>query len=159
MPTRRQFLRDFSLVASAASLTPAAVLARNSTWRGRAPERLLFQLFAERLNTFFNVQAGPATVGLLLVQASRLPPSAPNAQDARNERFSLLFRGPLPQPLSQDTYLFEHPGLGRLGIFIVPTICEPDTAHCYYEAVFNYPVHPADIAAQLSRAPLPLRES
>jgi hypothetical protein len=156
MPTRRQFLRDCSLAGAAASLAPAAVLAQNAGWRGRSPERLLFQHFAGQLNTFFRVQAGQGSCRLLLVDVSRLAGTTPNAEDARNERFCLLFRGPAHQPLAQDTYVFEHPGLGRLGIFIVPTVCARDTARCYYEAVFNYPVHPADILVQLSRAPQPL---
>jgi hypothetical protein len=87
------------------------------------------------------------------VEAQRLPATAANAEDARNERFCLLFRGPAHQPLAQDTFLFEHPRFGPLAIFIVPTVCTEDAAHCYYEAVFNYPVRPADVLAQLSRAP------
>jgi hypothetical protein len=96
---------------------------------------------------------------LLLVEASRLPATAPNAEDARNERFTLLFRGPAHQPLPQDSYTFQHPRIGRLDTFIVPTLCTEDTTHCYYLAVFNYPVHPADVAVQLSRAPQPLRKA
>jgi hypothetical protein len=64
-----------------------------------------------------------------------------------------LFRGPAHQPLAQGTFLFEHPRFGPLAIFIVLTVCTEDAAHCYYEAVFNYPVRPADVLAQLSRAP------
>jgi hypothetical protein len=59
------------------------------------------------------------------------------APDASNEKFSLLFRGPLAQPLSQDTYQCEHKEMGQFAIFIVP-VCGKDTRRGrLYEAVFN----------------------
>ena len=140
-----------------ASLAPTAVLAQSrGGWRG-ASDQLGFEQFAAQLNTSFSLRAGPGTSKLLLAGANRLPATAANSEDARNERFCLLFRGPAHQPLAQDTYAFEHPRLGRLAIFIVPTVCTANPAHRYYEAVFNYPVYPADMVAQLSRAPQPAR--
>ena len=159
LPTRREFLRDCSLVATAAALSPTAVLAQNRRGRTRSAEPLTFELFAALLNTSFSVRAGLRTSRLALVEANRLPPAPPEAEDARNERFSLLFRGPVLEPLGQDTYLFEHPRVGQSAIFIVPMHCTKDTAHCYYEAVFNYPVHPADVVAQLAQAPQPVRRN
>jgi len=78
---------------------------------------------------------------------------AANAEDARNERFCLLFRGSAHQLLAQNTYVFEHPRLGDLTLFIVPIGSREGAPHCYYEAVFNYPTRPVDLVAQLSLAP------
>jgi hypothetical protein len=157
MPTRRQFLRDCSVVATVASLTPTAVLAQSRRgWRGSS-DQLLFEQFAEQLNTAFSLRTGPRTSRLRLVEANRLPATAADSEDARNERFCLLFRGPAHEPFAQNTYAIEHPRLGRLDIFIVPIGSTEGTPHCYYEAVFNYPVHPTDVVAQLSLAPHPAR--
>ncbi len=82
-----------------------------------------------------------------------MPATAANAEDARNERFCLLFRGPAHQPLAQNTYVFEHPRLGDLALFIVPIGSREGAPYCYYEAVFNYPTRPVDLVAQLSLAP------
>ena len=152
MPTRRQFLRDCSLAATAATLTPTAALAQNHGLHGVVGHDLRFDRFAAQLNSAFAIRNTSGPLTLVLVEARLLPPPAPNAEDARNERFSLLFRGSVRAPLTQDTYVFEHPRLGRQPIFIVPTPT-PDMANCYYEAIFNHPVSAQDLAAQLSRAP------
>ncbi len=152
MSNRRQFLRDCSLVATAAALTPSAALSQNYGPHASAARSLSFDHFAAELNTTFIVRTVSAPLKLVLVEAELSPPAAHDAEDARNERFSLLFRGPANQPLSQDTYLFEHLRLGRQALFIVPTPT-PDAAHCYYEAIFNRPVNPRDLAAQLAQAP------
>ncbi|HWY78167.1 MAG TPA: hypothetical protein VN281_21305, partial [Verrucomicrobiae bacterium] len=69
-----------------------------------------------------------------------------NAADARNERFSLLFSGPLNRTLLQGSYIFEHLGIGRFEMFIVPV--GPDSTNPrYYEAVFNRPVGGATMPA------------
>ncbi len=152
MPTRRQFLRSCSLIATAATLTPAAALSQNRGLHPVGGNDLRFDRFAAQLNTAFNVPSATGALILVLVEARLAPPTAPNAEDARNERFSLRFRGPVHTPLGQDTYLFEHPRLGRQPIFIVP-VPTPDGTQCYYEAIFNHPVSPRDWAAQVSRAP------
>jgi hypothetical protein len=108
--------------------------------------------FAAALDTPFIVNAGSGAVKVVLVAANAAPPAAPGAEDARNERFSLLFRGSAGQALEQDTYWFEHSRLGRLAIFIVPT-GPADSPEPYYEAVFNHAVGATDLAAQLARAP------
>ncbi len=155
MPTRRQFIRDCSVAATVASLTPTVLLAQGrGGWSGGA-EQLGFEQFASQLNTAFSLPATPRASRLLLVGANRLPLAAANSEDARNERFRLVFRGAAQQPLGQDTYAFEHSRLGRLTLFIVPAGCVAGAPHCYYEAVFNYPVHPADVVAQLALAPQP----
>ena len=159
MPTRRRFLRDCSVVATVASLTPTAVLAASRAGRTEVSGQSLFEQFAQQLNTSFSLRSGPRTSRLLLVEAARLPATAANAEDARNERFCLLFRGPAHQPLAQNTYVFEHPRLGGLALFIVPVGSRDGAAYCYYEAVFNYPTRPVDLVVQLLLAPQRARSS
>lgn len=135
MKTRRRFLRDCSLVVATVSLPASAAWARPHD-RGLGGDELRFEQFADQLNTPFIVRTGSAPVKVVLVQARPASLTSPDAEDANNERFSLLFRGSPRQPLEQDTYYFEHPHLGRRAIFIVP-VGPPDAAGCFYEAVFN----------------------
>jgi len=152
MQTRRKFLRDCSLAAVAASLGPSITWARNPAGGVAIPQAPGFAEFAREVNTFFRVQAGLNPVRLLLVQANPFWSATPDAEDAGNEKFTLRFRGPAQQPLEQDTYRFDHPRLGRLFIFIVPTGWR-DTMHCHYADIFDRPVNTAQLAAQLARAP------
>ena len=70
------------------------------------------------------------TVELLLVEAEPKDggPGAPRPA------FSLLFHGPAEPALTQGTYRFEHPGIGAMGIFIVPL--GRDEHGSVYEASF-----------------------
>ncbi len=149
MPTRRKFLRDCS-IAAAVSLTPAAVLAEPRLGRRVPANRVCCELFAGELSTVFRVLIGSSSVRLALVEAARLPEAAPEAEDARNERFSLLFRGSVEEGLPQDTHLLDHPRIGRMAMFLVP-IGSLDTGHRYYEAIFNFPRDEAGLANQVGR--------
>ena len=51
------------------------------------------------------------------------------------EQFSLLFRGPLDQPLDQRIYSIEHDAMGRLDLFLVPV--DQRKQGFFYEAYFN----------------------
>lgn len=152
MQTRRQFLRDCSLLAITASLAPAAALARNPATRMAIPDGPGLEQFARLLKTSFTVRTNPGAVQLVLVEARAFLPVVSEAEDARNEKFRLMFLGPVRQPLEQDTYWFEHPRLGRLAIFIVP-VGSLDTTVCHYEAIFDRPVNAADLVMQLASAP------
>lgn len=145
MPTRRKFLRDCSLAAAAAGLMPAA-LAHQPLPNRRSPDELGRSDFYRQLNTRFNVLAGPRIVQLVLVRAAALPGLPPTAGE---DSFSLLFHGPVESPLLQETYLFDHPNLGQLPMFIVP-VGPPPATHACYEAVFNRPGG----AGWISRAPV-----
>jgi len=158
MPTRRQFLRNCSIVAAASPFTSGLVLAQNGPPLRTASESPVFEHFASHLNSRFRVQTDSRSASLVLVQARRMPVTDPSAEDARNERFTLLFRGEAGQPLEQDTYNFEHLHLGQAAIFIVP-VAGTGTGHCFYEAIFNRAINPRDLAAQLSQAPERLQGS
>ena len=129
-------------MAVTASVTPAGVFGAPGKVVKASLEQVPFASFASHLNATFQVQgdSGPV-VGLQLVEVGPTPAppiQLPNAFDAANEKFSLLFSGPLDQPLEQDTYWFECPGIGRFTMFIVP-IGSTETTHYYYEAIFNRP--------------------
>ena len=143
MRTRREFLLDGAALALTAGLAPSALTASTIPGRGAGLPRINFANFARHQGTNFRVlQTNRAAVALKLVEAtswSQSFPHVPGVEDERNEKFTLLFRGALGQPLEQDTYLFEHPGIGQFAMFIV-LIGSTDSGHLYYEAVFNRPM-------------------
>jgi hypothetical protein len=142
MPTRRQFLLKCSAVAVTASAAPVAVFSGPFPFRQIPLQLLRLSTFAPHVNSAFRVEVDNETFATLqLVEArpaSAFAGQSANAEDARYEKFSLLFRGLLAQPLEQGSYLFEHPLIGHFVIFIVPVVTADATA-CYYEAIFNRP--------------------
>jgi hypothetical protein len=137
---RRKFLVDCSTLTLAVGFLPAALAtAASAKTPGRAAS---FADFAAQCGTVFTVSSATAqAVQLELVavesNASKHP-LAHLAPDAQNEKFTLLFRAADRAGLAQDTYMFEHPELGRQEIFIVPARVngsEPD----HYAATFNRP--------------------
>jgi hypothetical protein len=109
-----------------------------------ALEGIRYSAFSTLTGTLFHArEESGAGVFLRLVEVKPVlavnPLAAAGAPDAQNEKFSLFFSGPLNQGLDQGTYLFDHPGLGRFDMFVVP-IGRDDQTRCYYEAVFNRPV-------------------
>lgn len=87
-------------------------------------------LFTENQNTTFTLQhpqLGNVTVELVSVSDLRETP--------RQRMFSLVFRGPLDQPLDQGLYLMTHATMGAERLFLVPIAREADGFR--YEAVFN----------------------
>ena len=77
---------------------------------------------------------GASGLELFKVRALRLGPSATTQADG-DENFSLLFRGPLAEPLEQGVHELEKRPLGTLAIFLVPMLPEADAR--YYEGIFN----------------------
>jgi len=137
MKTRREFLLGCSTLAAASlAATPSALMGAVA-----GPDPMAMAQFRRHLKTIFLVQMDPSTnVELELVQVKlastrSLGKHPIKAPDRRNERFSLLFRGPLDGALAQDTYSFDHKKMGTFPVFIVPM--KKDTQYHYYEAVFN----------------------
>ena len=86
--------------------------------------------FTENQNTSFVVghpHWGNVTVELVNVSELRETP--------RQRMFSLVFRGPLDQPLAQGLYPMAHETMGTESLFLVPIAREVDGFR--YEAVFN----------------------
>jgi hypothetical protein len=95
--------------------------------------------FARYVGDLFQLQLNPSehvALQLFKVRALRWAVPAPHARSGGSEHsFSLLFRGPLERPLSQETYRFAHGRMGGFELFIVPMRAEPQAR--YYEAIFN----------------------
>lgn len=94
--------------------------------------------FSAHLNTEFTIfQAPTPLVGVKLVEvtenrgADGQQPSAAG----RQERFSVVFRGPRDKLLQQGMYQMQHDRLGGFDLFLVPVGRDHDGV--YYEAVFN----------------------
>lgn len=104
---------------------------------------LRFETFAGQLNTLFVLHLGEGgVVPLRLIRAEmkeRTPRENSNAPDAGFERFSLVFAGRRGPLVPQESYVFEHPRIGRFEMFIAPVISR-DPARHKFEAVFNRPV-------------------
>lgn len=86
--------------------------------------------FAENLNTKFRLYLDDSrSIELELVEVSELKESP------RQERFALVFRGPLDSFFPQETYRIDHDQIGSYGLFLVPVGQEKDGF--LYETVFN----------------------
>lgn len=141
-PTRRQFLAGCSALTFAAAASPTSVLALSFPRQTASLDTIGFAHFATQLGTVFRVWPAPRqALGMILVEVQPQPVSSPEASfapDAENEKFSLMFQGQEDFPLEQDTYLFEHPGLGRFPMFIVPVFMRSGQG-AFYQAIFNRP--------------------
>lgn len=145
MSTRREFLSYCgSAVGAAALFAPAALFESLIGLRERPLDSISFAEFSECLGSWFEV-LGPSASGasLELIRATPRPPGKPRqlhpgTADAGNEKFVLVFRGSLEEPLDQGIHCLRHRGVGRLAVFFVPVVSR-DPAHRYYEAVFNRP--------------------
>lgn len=157
MKTRREFLRDCSLVAGMAALAPVSTLAGPANTIISPTKLPGFDQFLRQVNTAFTLDNAGQSLPLILVNAARS--AAYSSSEVRaNENFSLTFRGPVDRPLLQNTYEFVHPQLGPLSMFITP-VGSPQETHCRYEAVFSRPSSATDFALQLARAPKPVEKS
>lgn len=137
MTSRRQFLTGCSALTLTASLAPAACFAAFLPVRKVSLDQIRFADFSAQVDTVFNLAEKP--LELKLVEAKLLPtfhPPTRMAADAGNEKFSLLFSGAKDPALTQDTYAFEHAGIGRFEMFIVP-VASKDANRFYYQAIFN----------------------
>jgi len=89
-----------------------------------------YTVFVENQNTTFALEHphwGIVPVELISVSDLRETP--------RQRMFSLLFRGPLEQPLEQGLHPLTHETMGTDSLFLVPIARESDGFR--YEAVFN----------------------
>ena len=99
------------------------------------PADLTEEEFSKHVNTKFRARLdAETTVDLELVEVKGYS-GHPGDQQGM-ERFSIFFTGPAKPFLSQNTYPFEHDGMGTFPLFLVPL--KPDGESPRYEAVFNY---------------------
>jgi hypothetical protein len=93
-------------------------------------DSLTHENFAAQLNTKFRVQVDEANaIDLVLAEVSELNLSA------KQEQFSIVFRGPVDVFLGQGGRQFGHDEMGDFDLFLVP-IGQDDNGY-NYEAVFN----------------------
>ena len=101
-----------------------------SVERMKMLENLKLNSFSEHLNTKFRVSTGgDDALELELVEAKDLGSSP------RQERFTLLFRGPSDAALEQRIYKVDHAQIGSFDLFLVPV--SGREGYSQYEAVFN----------------------
>jgi hypothetical protein len=93
-------------------------------------ERLEKEVFAQNLNSKFELRVNPERVFELELINIREIPSTP-----RQEQFALLFQGPADVYLPQRIYPLEHDQMGNVSLFLVPVGREEKGY--LYEAVFN----------------------
>ncbi|MGI8917730.1 MAG: DUF6916 family protein [Pyrinomonadaceae bacterium] len=96
---------------------------------------LQHETFLKYLNTKFHISLDDSNTletELIKVGEHQLSP--------HQERFSIIFQGPLVPRLSQGTYSVNHDGMGAFNLFIVPI--EQDSQSVRYEAVFNRLIKP-----------------
>lgn len=95
--------------------------------------------FSTQLNTAFRIlQSSTPVVEVELVEVAdkgATDGQQPPAAARRQQRFSLVFRGPRGKLLQQGMYQTQHNQLGSLDLFLVPVGRDHDGV--YYEAVFN----------------------
>jgi len=88
------------------------------------------EVFSKYLNTTFRISLGESnTLEAELVSVGE------HLLSPQQERFALVFRGPVQPLLPQAIYRFEHDEMGKFSLFIVPL--RQDEAGTYYEACFN----------------------
>ena len=93
-------------------------------------EQLSRDSFAAQLNSIFRVHVAQGEVCEIALIEMR-----DGQASARQEQFSLTFRGPRETFLGQGTFLVEHLVMGSFDLFMTPVGQEADGF--LYEAVFN----------------------
>jgi len=150
--SRRHFLKTGTIVGLSAALPLSAleVLAGQqrqvepvgSTLAGRTrleiTRSLSKEMFAALLNTKFRVQMGASEMGemeLIKVSEIKLASRTVSLETARQDCFTVLFRGPRETSLGQNTYQIEHGQIGHFDLFLVPA--GADEGGQLYQATFN----------------------
>jgi len=91
---------------------------------------LEYAAFANNLNTKFRIKIDDSnTIEAELTELTE------HLVSPRQERFSIIFRGPNETLLGQGMHYFKHDQMGEFDLFLVPI--SQDDRGTYYEAVFN----------------------
>src|ERR1051325_7860546 len=144
-PSRREFLAVGSTAVITTLAFPWSGFAEQRTVPMKEPslDELRLTTFASQLNSTFQVVDAPVgRVELKLIEAKGIkvsPHQRADAPDAHNEKFSLIFSGPVEASMAQRIYRFEHAKIGTFEMFIVPVVTE-NKQQQNYQAIFNRPV-------------------
>ena len=155
MANRRKFLVSCSAAAVSSTLLPARLLAAPSRFKTVPTAAISFESFAALINTEFAVADDEGNRAVLeLIRAKSWAPQIqdPNAEDAANEKFTLLFQGLVTEELQQKIYHFDHPALGRFDLFITQ-IGQKGPLVSKYEAIFNRPAAHGSQLRSIRRTP------
>lgn len=152
--TRRNFLRAGTITALLAglNLSPASLVFGQTKSRGEGGFAIPYEAktdpvfyftretFAPYLNSTFRMTTGAKGVAfdVTLVSVFDFQAQARTRKTKTHggECFSLTFRAGARDTVSQGTYKFSHPALGRFSLFVVPGTTEDGTTT--YEAVINH---------------------
>jgi hypothetical protein len=103
---------------------------------------LTHESFAPYIGTEFHIHINASAIVStelveVIVRSQRVPRAAwATSNEPQREPFSIVFRGPLEQPLLQQMYRIEHATMGVIeGLFLVPVGINQDGR--FYEAVFS----------------------
>ena len=135
--TRRQFGAWLGLLIGGAGLLASGRIPALSSLSGSREglAGLDMDAFASCVGNFFRLHGGvDGPVAMKLVEVADLSSGVPQG-GPRVECFSIRFQGGAGQPLSQDTYGFEHRRLGSFPLFIVPSA--PSAGGQQYVAIIN----------------------
>jgi hypothetical protein len=104
---------------------------------GETPmDQLTYSSFSNIIGERFLVRIDSAeTMSAELIEATDHTANTANNKTTRQDCFSILFRGPLEQPVEQGTYTFNHGRFGDIALFVVPVGMDDNGRH--YEAVIN----------------------
>jgi hypothetical protein len=130
--TRRSFLLGTAVVVAAAGSQLAAVDKVGASPLGTSSPALTRATFAPFLNSTFQMSNGTQSVPVVL---SGIQDLLPNSTPGDQHRFSLMFRAPAGQPLSQAVRQVSQPGIGEVALLVVPV--DRGKANQYYQAIIN----------------------
>lgn len=122
-------------VAAAAAWSPERALADSGSAVEAAQSFYSPEMFAPYVNTTFRITSADSTVRMdeldVTLQSVADKTSGPEAV-----QFSLEFMGPAGDPIPSKTYLFKHPRLGSLPMFVAPAR-KDGQGRTFYRADFN----------------------
>ncbi len=115
--SRREFIRGVGVTVAGSVLLATGIeeLGRISLTLAPAPV-LVRSMFAPHIGETFHIDLGVSGVlalELFKVRDLRAASKSATAGIDGEQRFSLLFRGPVERSLGQETYHFEHDRIGR----------------------------------------------
>ncbi len=122
-------------LAAGLPLSLARSAATESLIGGPTTQLLTKKDFAACLNSEFVIQNAGNKVKTKLVDVADLPRPA-HVASGDKEGFSLVFQGDRSRELKQNTYIIEHPKLGKFSFLLVPSP-HADKGRNYYMATVN----------------------